>query len=325
MALRFKQITVLLTFVVSVSFTKNTLAQSLISMKDIDNFWLAYDKVVSCNDSAMQVKQIQGYYLDLGTAGLKEFIKLRDWKASSFRESIIKHRAFWNTVRAKTEKVSTQIPDLKQLLSKFHEIYPPFKTPQIYFVIGFIETGGTTTQDKVLLGTEILTADSTVNADGLHPMLQTFFQSKKDITGLIAHELTHTQQKGGDMETKRKTNLLGFCIAEGACDFIAELLIGKSLVNPYLVYGREHEKELWPSFKSQMHSRLVKDWLYNGGLSDVKNADLGYYVGYAICKSFYQNARDKSKAVSDIITLDLEDLNALDSFVEMSGYLKQVE
>ena len=49
-----------------------------------------------------------------------------------------------------------------------------------------------------------------------------------------------------------------------------------------------------------------------------KPADLGYYMGYHIAKSYYENAKDKKQAVIDIIEMK----NPL-QFLGKSGYDKK--
>lgn len=45
------------------------------------------------------------------------------------------------------------------------------------------------------------------------------------------------------------------------------------------------------------------NWLYNGGDVKDKPADLGYYMGYKIAESYYNNSDDKNKAISEIIEM----------------------
>lgn len=298
-------------------------SQSAIHTNDVHRFWQAFDRVQQEKDSVRRVAIIQELYLDKGSQGLKDFVAKRDWKATSFIYAIDAFPAFWQSVRPKTIAATKQKRPIDRLIKKYKQLYPAFRTPDIYFLIGYLESGGTTTTKNVLLGTEILAADSSVIATGINPLLQNFFRTNKGITPLIAHEITHTQQKGGDMETDRKSNLLGFSIAEGACDFIAELLTGKTLQHPYLVYGRAHEKEVWSTFKQEMHGTATGNWLYNMGQKGIQQADLGYFMGYAICRAYYQQATDKRQAIADIIELDLEDTQALDRFLQQSGYNPQ--
>jgi hypothetical protein len=44
------------------------------------------------------------------------------------------------------------------------------------------------------------------------------------------------------------------------------------------------------------------NWIGNYGNSSEENfPDLGYWVGYGICKFYYDNASDKKKAISDML------------------------
>lgn len=50
-------------------------------------------------------------------------------------------------------------------------------------------------------------------------------------------------------------------------------------------------------------------------LKTVCGVDLGYFVGYAICKSYYEHATDKVKAIDYMINLDNEQMADLDKFL----------
>ncbi|BAV07966.1 DUF2268 domain-containing putative Zn-dependent protease [Filimonas lacunae] len=287
---------------------------------DIARFWKAYDSVTVTKDTALQRMIMQRLYLDKGSVGMQKMAGIRNWTAVKFIKSIQAHPAFWQSIRPHTLHIADSAVVVQQLINRYRKLYPAFKKPDIYFIMGFIGTGGTTTQTEVLVGTEIATADSSVNATGLHPLLQGFFKMNKGITPLIAHELTHTQQQGGDMETRRNSNLLGFCIAEGVCDFIAELLLQYPLNTPYIEYGKQHENEVWELFVKEWEGKDVSNWLYNGGDKKEGQADLGYFIGYAICKAYYQQAANKQQALIDMITLNLEDKQALSRFLVTSHY-----
>ncbi|MBC9930521.1 DUF2268 domain-containing putative Zn-dependent protease [Chitinophaga qingshengii] len=290
-------------------------AQTNVYYSDIDLFWKTFDTIQTVKDSAQQLQLIQTMYLDKGSKGLKEMIRLRKWTPARFQKSIFAHPGFWTSVRPNTLKVKEHEADMEKLITAYKKLYPRFKTPAIYFTMGYLSTGGTTTETEVLIGTEIAASDSTTNATGLIPFLQGVFKDNKGVVQLVAHELTHTQQPGGDREDNARTNLLGMCLVEGACDFMAELLLQQPIKMPYMTYGKAHEKEIWQKFKKDMHGTEAKDWLYNG-------VDLGYFVGYVICKSYYDHAKDKAKAIDAIVNIDNEKLADLDKFLAASGYME---
>jgi hypothetical protein len=54
-----------------------------------------------------------------------------------------------------------------------------------------------------------------------------------------------------------------------------------------------------------------KGWLYaEREISGKRCRDLGYFVGYRICKSFYDKSGDKKQALAHMIGLNLTDENA---------------
>jgi hypothetical protein len=294
--------------------------QGRIITDDITRFWHTYDSVLRLTNERQQEEVIRRLYLDAGSRGLKELAAIRGWTPAKFRTSITSHPRFWQSVRARTQHLDSNIVFIHELMRRYRQLYPPFKEPDVYFTIGYIGTGGTTTQTEILIGTEIAVADSTVDASGLHPLLQQYFATNKGVNHLVAHEITHTQQAGGDMENRRKSNLLGFCIAEGVCDFMAELLLNEPLETPYIRYGKAHELAVWQQFEQEMHGHDITNWLYNGSTKTQGDADLGYFVGYAICQSYYRHAGNKTRAVHDMLTLDFENLQGLDAFVAKSQY-----
>ena len=169
----------------------------------------------------------------------------------------------------------------------------------------------------VLIGSEIATGNASTDVSEFpNNWLARVFKNQQadNLVNLNIHEYVHTQQKDGDPKI-----LLGQAIKESACDFIMELVIGKALQNNYIVYGREHEAALKEDFKRDMLSSDNSNWLYNGSSAKTV-ADLGYFMGYSICKTFYNNATDKKKAIKEIIELDYSDSTTAENFLKRSNY-----
>jgi hypothetical protein len=281
---------------------------------DIDNFWAAYDSVKTNKDSLQQLHFIQTLYLDKATAGLKDFMLARQHSAKRHLANILKYPKFWVSLRPHTLEIKTHSREIEELMQRFSSLYPKFKQPGVYFTVGVLNSGGTTTTDKILIGSEIACSDKTVDASELSSWLQGVFKDNKDVVYLVAHEAGHTQQRGDNGDN---TTLLAACIREGTCDLIAELLLQKEITSPYMTYGKANEKKLWEDFQKEMHGQELKNWLYNGG--NVPNADLGYFMGYTICKSYYNNAADKKEALQQIIELNYKPKSVL-KFLENSKY-----
>ncbi len=294
-------------------------AQTKIFTTDIDNFWIAYDSVKTTIDTTKQKEFIQTIYLDKATSGLKDFIIARKHSAKRHIDNILQNPKFWVSLRPHTLQIKFHTKEIENIMLKFKKLYPSFKQPDVFFTIGCLNSGGTTTANKILIGSEIAASDSTVDASEVGSWLRGVFKLNTSVVSLVAHEVGHTQQKGGDSEDDGKSNLLGYCIKEGACDFIAELLLDKPVQSPYMTYGKMNEKLLWVLFQKDMYGQETKDWLYNGGQAQNGKADLGYFTGYVICKSYYQNSKNKTKALKQIIELDYTK-ESIAKFLKKSQY-----
>jgi hypothetical protein len=285
---------------------------------DIDNFWVAYDSLQKVNDTTLQKQIIQNIYLDKATIGLRDFMRLRQHSASRHLRNISKYPKFWSSVRMRTLEIEHHKAEMGDIMARFRKIYPPFRQPEIYFSIGCLNSGGTTQGERVLIGAEIAASNKNTDASELNSWLQEVFSEQQDIIFLVTHETVHVQQK--NIYTKM---LLPRCIKEGAADFLAELLIERKFTSPYIIYGLAHEKELWEKFRLDMYEAEAKDWLYNGNA--VENADLGYFMGYQICKSYYESAFDKKKAIAEILDLNFNNKAMVTRFFEKSGYASKWE
>jgi hypothetical protein len=309
----------ILPVIFTISISATLFAQSStqkVFTTDIDNFWIAYDNIKSTADSLKQIHFIQTLYIDKGTPGLKAFMMARNYSAELYVRLINKYPKFWSSIRPNTLTVNNYASEIENSISKFKLLYPELRDAKMYFTIGGLRSGGTTTGDKVLIGAEIATGDpSTDVSEFPNKWLEGVFkeQSADNVVSLNIHEYVHTQQKG------EGRNLLAQAITEGSCDFITELVIGKPLQRNYITYGKQHRQELREAFKTDMFTTSFGRWLYNGS-SAITVADLGYFMGYDISKSYYDVAADKKKAIKEIIELRYQDTSAVETFLEKSNY-----
>ena len=311
-----------LTFAILFSLLVHTLqgqTATKIFTTDIDNFWNAYDSVQTIKDTTKQAQFIQQLYLDKATDGLKDFMVTRRHSAQRHLNNILKNPKFWVSVRPHTLQIKSYTTDIEEVMLRFKKLYGSFKQPTVYFTIGCLNSGGTISDGKILIGSEIATADSSVDASELGPWLQGVFKSNNSVVSAVAHEVGHTQQNLDEAEADSTLHLLGWCIQEGVCDFIAELLLQKPIKSGYMTYGKANEKEVWKIFEKEMNGHNIKDWLYNSGKAPSGCADLGYFVGYIICKSYYENSKNKKHALKEIIELQYTNESIL-KFLETSRY-----
>ena len=287
---------------------------------DIDNYWEAYDSITNTHDFTKRLDLINRLYINKGTKGLKAFMQARRYRDTLFVKHIEVYPKFWNSIRANTLAVKSKTNEIQEAIAKLKVLYPQLKLAELYFTIGGFRSAGTVSGNMVLVGCEIATGTPDIDMSEFeNKWLEGVFekQDKDHIVPLTIHEYIHTQQKKAEHK-----NVLSFSLSEGSADFITELVMGKPLVTSYLTYGREHAAAIKKSFRKEMFATSIERWLFNGSYLE-KESDMGYYIGYEICKAYYNNSPDKIKAVKDIIELNYSSETALEKFLEKSGFYNE--
>lgn len=285
------------------SFSLNFLAQQTtntnpetakIVTSDIELFWKAYDKATPENN----LNVFRDEYLRKGSVGLKDFTKLRIENVCNLVGKMEAVPKYYAALREPSLKIASYENRIRASFRKLKEIYPDSVFPDVYFVIGVMNSGGTTSQNGLLIGVDMYGKNEGVSLEGLSDWHKAVLSPTERIHYIVAHELIHYEQK-----TVAHNSLLARSIREGSADFIAELIAGDT-INPHLhKYGNPIEKDLWLEFKKEINGTDVSNWLYQGQKAKDKPADLGYYMGYKICESYYKNSADKKQAVKDILEI----------------------
>ena len=291
---------------------------------DIDNFWVAYDSLRTTPDSIRQVQYLQRLYIAKGTPGLRAFMQVKGYTAGEWVSSIRRHPRFWQSIRPNTQLVKTSARGLEPYLAKFRQLYPALRPAAIYFTIGALRSGGTTQDSLVLIGAELATGNPQTDISEFTPTEKAFLTrayARKPAEHLVlvnVHEYVHTQEKGSG-ET-----LLAQALYEGVCDLVAELVTGQVPALPYMAYGPAHEPALKAKFKADMFYPYYANWFYNQQSLDPSHVpDLGYYMGYAICKSYYRRAKNKPQALKEMIELDFTSETAVEAFLRKTRYYSE--
>ena len=273
---------------------------------DINLFWAAYDKAKPENDLIV----FRDEYLKKGSVGLQEFTKLRIGSSCGLVNSINASPKYYAALREQSLKVASYEKQMRAAFYKLKEIYPDAVFPDVYFVIGRMTSAGTLSDKGLLIGVDMFGRNEGAPSDELGAWHKAVVSSVDRLPYIVAHELIHYQQRYAAGET-----LLARSLGEGVPDFVGELIAGDT-INPHLhKYANSIEKELWLEFKREMSGTDVSNWLYQGEKAVNRPADLGYWMGYKIAESYYKNAKDKKRAVEDM--LEIKDFA---KFLADSGY-----
>jgi hypothetical protein len=318
---RLTSLVLCLSFFFFLGFAQTAQSDQRVFTSDIDHFWIACDSALTTTDSVQQLHYIQTLYVDKGTPGLKAFMEVRGYSAPGWVHLLRTYPKFWQSIRPNTLSVKSFAPGIEASIRRFKQLYPPLTDAKMYFTVGGLNSGGTTKDSMILIGTEIATGgpETDVSEFG-DKWLAGVFQNQQldNIVPLNIHEYVHTQQ-----QAHTSSDLLGYCLQEGSADFITELVMDKPRGTNYIIYGLAHEPELKKEFVAEMFSgATLSRWLYNGGNAKGM-ADLGYFMGYAICGAYYRQANHKQQAIRDIIELNYADTAATEKFLKRSGYIAE--
>src|SRR5215213_9461909 len=122
---------------------------------DIENFWRAYDLAANETDKAKRVAIFQSEYLDKGSPGLKDFLRLRIKSAETLVSTLDQMPKYYASIRPQTLQVQRLEKRMRAAFEKFKSIYPAAVFPDVYFLIGVTNSGGTTAPSGLLIGTEM--------------------------------------------------------------------------------------------------------------------------------------------------------------------------
>lgn len=277
---------------------------------DIDNFWRAYDLASKETDRAKRVAVFQTEYLDKGSAGLKDFIRLRIKSADSLVTSIDRLPKYYASIRPSTLQITKMERRMRKAFTKFKIVYPDAVFPDVYFLVGIANTGGTTGPSGLLIGAEMYAKTEDTPNEELPDWLKFVLAGVDQLPGIVAHESCHYNQN-----LPRQQTLLAKALQEGSCDFVGELVSGQNINDKLKPYGREHSTKLWGDFRAEMDKPDFSNWFYNAATAKDRPADLGYHVGYLIAKGYFDRSKDKRQAIREI--LNTKDYQAL---YTASGY-----
>jgi hypothetical protein len=276
---------------------------------DIAAFWAAWDP----SASGELEHTLQQQYLDPGSPGLQAFNEMRIGGAAKLAKTIRARPGYYAALREPSLQIESYRDQILQSFLKLKSLYEPALFPDVYFLIGAMNSAGTLTERMLLIGVDMHGRSSTAPLDELGDWERAVIKRIDEVPYIVAHELIHFQQHHPEGDD----TLLAHSIKEGAADFLAEQIAGKHVNTHLHVYGNPRERALWKQFKDEMHGSDYGNWLYQGANSKDRPADLGYYLGYRICAAYYAASTDKRKAIHAM--LNIEDF---DRFLAESGYMR---
>jgi hypothetical protein len=282
---------------------------------DIDRFFAMAAELAeaeSQQDSAWIV--LKSYYLP-GTPGLHDFILARIGPERQLLNKMAARSSYYAHLPVSLEGIEAVEPELRAAFQRLEELYPAAVFADVYFVIGRMSSGGTTSSDKLLIGSEMYGLDGDAPTHELNDWERTVLRDQRILPAIVVHELIHVNQDHSSADS----SLLAAAIIEGSADFLGELLVGRNINEHVHEWAAGREAELWDEFQQVMHGTDLGGWLYGGARGDGRPADLGYWIGYRIAEAYYERAADKREAFARILRV-----SDFESFLKDSRYVETV-
>lgn len=276
-------------------YTSNPLNVKVID-DDVKLFWIATEKVKRNPTEAERIYKED--YFNKGSLALQYYYVNKINTAANFVYMHKERKKYYESIKANTLKAAQLKDKYKQSFVKLKKIYPQAVFPPIYFVIGKLNSAGTSCSYGLILAIDQACMSSTADTTELNNWEKHNISSFNGLPYTVAHELIHYLQDGMAADT----TLLKAAIVEGMADFIGELISGKTANERLKVFAQGKEKQIWQAFEKEMYLDRAYNWIANSDQETKdKPADLGYWVGYEICKSYYENAKDKQKSIYEML------------------------
>jgi hypothetical protein len=274
---------------------------------DLPRFWQAFDEASRAGDEAGREAAF-ARYLAAGSPGLRQFDRLRIEGAAKLAKTVAAHPRYYASLRGQPARVAAFEAPIRASLRELKAIHPEAVFPDVYLLVGRMNSGGTLDDVGLLIGLEMHGREAGTPDEELGDWHRAVLKGLDGLPVIVAHELVHYQQRGqaGD-------SLLAASLNEGVADFIAERIAGRHINAHVHAWAEPRAAELWLEFQQHMHGSDYAGWLY-GGTAD-RPADLGYWMGYRIARAYYERTPDKRAAIRAM--LDIDDAQA---FLDASGF-----
>lgn len=257
-----------------------------VHVEDVARFYAVYD-AAGGHPSA---EQLQRDYLDPGSAGLHRLARLRHVTGAAIAHEIAADPRIYANARRCMAVLPRVRARVGVALERLRELYPEARFPPVTIAVGRGKPVGVTDSTGVMIGLEALCA-----VTWLEPDVESRF------VHVIAHEYAHVQQAfaAPTLYDDTTPTVLEASLIEGAAELTAELVSGSVAYTDLKATMSGREKEIETEFVADENSTDLSRWLYNGTLT--RPGDLGYRVGYLITKAYYERARDKRRALREIL------------------------
>lgn len=305
---------IIITFFLSCENSKKKIFTPDFVTADIENFYTMLSLLNGANSHSDTLKILKSEYLDKASKGLKDYLnhekKFNNRDISKeYYKIISSFPKYFQSQKANFLNVRDHIKDYSKYFNELIEIYPEADFSATYFSIGFFNTQGQMIYpNTVFIGLEASVQTDSTNYSEFpenYSWLQDEVKGYKELGYIVFHENIHTLQK----DNPNDNSILNQAIAEGAAVFLTEyfcgeesLIGGAGVTQEMINYEQLNKKQIWKDFTTDIKSsENFSKWFWSDESKYPRS--MGYYLGYLICKNYFENQKDKNEALKTLIEI----------------------
>ena len=133
-------------------------SKAVFHTEDISLFWSVYDLVQPKPDG----DAFQKIYIEAGSAGLKAFVPNRIESGKNLVKVMKSNSAYYPSIRESSLSIADKKERFYECFVTLKSIYPEAVFPDVYFVIGAKNSGGTTFSGGLIIGAEMFGKENLV-------------------------------------------------------------------------------------------------------------------------------------------------------------------
>lgn len=286
---------------------------------DVPRFWAALDLAATKKYASQKAAIYRQHYLAEGSPGLIDYHWFKTKTMERLINKIDASPQFYAGIREQTLRAASFEPQIRDGFRKLKALYPDAYFPDVTFVIGRLNSGGTAGPSGMLIGLDVWSWTKGTSLDGISPGFQKILKSSnlQRLPYIVIHEHIHSLQA-----YTGKSSLLRGAIQEGSADFLALKVMPEVDLPAYFVWGKNNEEQIWNRFKKEMNGTDHSNWIGNNNADPGSDwhADLGYFIGAQISKAYYEQSTDKRQAIKDLLFV-----NDAQVILQQSGYANKFE
>ena len=264
------------------------------SCDDLQRFWMAVD--ASEGHAALLEAHLQETYFQQASTSLRQYIKWTGLEPQRLSSTYLAYAPYYQALREETENL-IHLTNPDPFITTLQRHIPDTVSACVHFLLGDFTCAATVGRRTILLAAEFFPPTEVLD----HAPEGISFFATDQLPIILAHELVHVQQiEAHDLDVKSLT-LLELALLEGAAEYVGAFLSGGRSTPHAHTFGEVYGQEIWAAFEQETDTYDWQSWFYGAALRPGWPQDVGYFVGYELCRAYHKRHFKEPGVIKDIV------------------------